>query len=217
MLNPRRQRDALQIIFAVFLGLMVTAFIGMGVYTFFPPGLDSLQDRLTELRREQQDLRHGRVDSELSEAQRTRLDEIEKEIREGNETRREREEGWARTTSIILMILSTLVMGVSLIRADQLPVISNGLLLGGVFTMLYGMGWTVASRESQLRFWLMAFALLVTLGLGYVRFVRVRAPRPTGPEAAGKPDAGLQNLEGRVAEIERRLDAAGEAFRGHSG
>lgn len=31
-------------------------------------------------------------------------------------------------------------MAISLVRADQLPVISNGLLLGGVFTMLYGVG-----------------------------------------------------------------------------
>lgn len=144
--------------------------------------------------------------------QRARLGEIEKEMREATETQRESQQGWARTTSIILVILSTLVMGISLVRADQLPVISNGLLLGGVFTMLYGMGWTVASGESQLRFWVIAFALLVTLGLGYVRFVRVA--RPAGGEAAAVADAEMQNLESTVAELERRVEAAADVFRG---
>ena len=62
-------------------------------------------------------------------------------------------------------------MAVSLIRADRLSVISNGLLLGGVLTMLYGTGWTLASGDSRARFWVMAVALLITLLLGYVRFV----------------------------------------------
>jgi hypothetical protein len=48
---------------------------------------------------------------------------------------REAREDWGRSTSIILIVLATLTMVVSLVRAEQLPVISNGLLLAGVFTV----------------------------------------------------------------------------------
>jgi hypothetical protein len=211
--HPRRQRDALQILFAFFLGLMVAAFVGMGVYTFYPSGLEDLQERAKELRFEQQDLRHGRATSELSAAQRTRLEAVENELREIEDTRRQRQETWARNSSIVLVLLSTLVMGISLVRAEQLPVISNGLLLGGVFTMIYGTGWTFASGESQLRFWITAFALLVTLGLGYLRFVRHREATSETHRLPTTASGDLSGLETRVERLERQLDAVGDALR----
>lgn len=212
MTQPQQQRNALQVIFAFFLGLMVTAFIGIGVYTFYPPGTDEIDDRLEELRLEEQDLRFdGRPQLDLSEEQRARIKEIDAETRELGDRRRERQERWTRDSSVILVLLSTLVMAVSMVRADQLPVISNGLLLGGVFTMLYGTAWTLASGESQLRFWVMAFALLVTLGLGWMRFVR--GQRARHQIAAAGPVADVSGLEARVGELERKLAAAGDAFR----
>ena len=51
-----RQRYALQVIFSFFLGLMVTAFIGVGVNTFFPPPESEYQDRLEDLERAQEDI-----------------------------------------------------------------------------------------------------------------------------------------------------------------
>ena len=107
-----------------------------------------------------------------------------------------------------------MVMGVSLIRADQLPVINNGLLLGGVFTMLYGTGWTLASGDSQLRFWVMAFALLITLALGYVRFVRERRLPEKITLAGSGGEVG--DLAERLAVLERRVDAAADAMKRES-
>lgn len=207
---PDKPRRALQLIFTFFLGLMVAAFIGIGVYTFYDPPGDPLEDPARELRDQQREIRDARRTEGLTEEQQAELTRLSEEIREMEDRARQAREDWARTTSIILIVLATGVMGVSLIRADQLPVISNGLLLGGVFTMLYGTGWTLASGDSQLRFWVVAFALLVTLGLGYVRFVRRQAETATAPTAAAAP-AGA--LEARVDDLERRLDAMGRALR----
>ena len=99
-------------------------------------------------------------------------------------------------------------MGISLVRADELPVINNGLLLGGVFTMLYGTGWTLASGDSLLRFWVMLVALLITLGLGYVRFVRRR-----GGVAGTQASVEVGDLATRVEALERKLDATADALR----
>jgi len=208
MVVSSKRPQALQLIFAFFLGLMVTAFIGVGVYTFYPSDLESLEDEARDLRTRQQEIRDARGDAGLTEEQQAELSELNDQLREADRKRREHSESWARTTSIILIILATCVMGVSLVRADQLPVISNGLLLGGVFTMLYGTGWTLASGDSRLRFWVMAFALLVTLALGYVRFVRGR-----GDAAAPVASGEVGDLAVRVEALERKVESAGEAMK----
>jgi hypothetical protein len=208
MTAPGKQRNALQLIFAFFLGLMVTAFIGIGVYTFHGPPGDPADDPARELRDRQQVIRDGRGVDGLSSEQQAEYEQLNEEIRRAESLAREAEEAWARSTSIILIILATVVMGISLVRADELPVINNGLLLGGVFTMLYGTGWTLASGDSMLRFWVMLFALMITLGLGYLRFVRGRAVRGE----SGTPGE-IGDLATRVEALERKLDATADALR----
>jgi hypothetical protein len=119
---------------------------------------------------------------------------------------------------VILIVFATLAMGVSLVRADQLPVISNGLLLGGLFTMLYGVGWIVATDTSIARFLVMTAALVITLGLGYVRFVRrgTTSPSPSPVVGSAIPETeGLAHIERRVRELEERMNEAAHAL-GHS-
>jgi hypothetical protein len=110
------------------------------------------------------------------------------------------------------MVTATLAMVVSLVRASQLPVISNGLLLGGVFTMLYSVGWIIATDSSYARFGVMAVALLITLALGYIRFVRGGKTVASGL-GAETPDAGeLADIELRLRELEARVSDAGQAL-----
>jgi membrane protein implicated in regulation of membrane protease activity len=109
-------------------------------------------------------------------------------------------------------VLATLAMAISLIAAAQLPVISNGLLMGGVFTMLYGVGWVIVSGTSTTRFIVMTLALVITLALGYVRFVR--RPRPAETQSAGAtaPIGEFVDLEQRVRTLEERMVQAATAL-----
>lgn len=43
----------LQTIFSIFLGLMVAAFVGVGVYTFYPPPQQAFAREIQELNREE--------------------------------------------------------------------------------------------------------------------------------------------------------------------
>ncbi len=99
-------------------------------------------------------------------------------------------------------------MAISLIRAEQLPIVSNGLLLGGVFTMIYGVGWIVMSTASYARFGVLTAALGITLTLGYVRFVGHRPVARHAPPT----QTGLEDLERRVAALEQRLDDGARAL-----
>jgi hypothetical protein len=155
----------------------------------------------------------------------TQQAEMDRLIAEQNTLRRTidvERKGWARVTSIILVVLATLVMSVSLVRSEQLRVLSNGLLLGGLFTMIYGVGWVIFSGSSVTRFAVMAFALVVAIGLGYAKFVRGRAteapPAASGRLIpAGTGDVALANLETRVSALEERAAAAAVALGGPQG
>ena len=46
---PNIGRGVLQAIFAVFLGLMITAVVGVGVYTFHPNPADDAQEQINDL------------------------------------------------------------------------------------------------------------------------------------------------------------------------
>lgn len=203
----------LHVIFAIFLGLMVTAFVGVGVYTFLPAPWDAVQQRLTELTREEQLLGSERSPDALTADERDALEAARAERYRIEDERRIAQRRWMQTTSIVLVVVATLVMALSLTRPVRLPVISNGLLLSGVFTMLYGVGWIVASESSTLRFLVLTAALAVTLAMGYLRFVRGAAPAavPAMPGQLG--DADLAVLLERLDRLEARLADAGRALR----
>ncbi len=182
-----RTNTALQVIFAFFLGLVVVAFVGIGVNTFYPEPI----------------WYDGMPESQWSQ--------------------------WRLVTGIILLVCATLLLVVSLLLPESQGVLSNGVLLGGVFTMVYAVGMTVSSDRSVVRFVVAGAALAVTIGVGYLKFVRGRrraaaaaaAAVPAAVDggvpagAAGEPgSAPVGDLAGRLAVVERKLDALGQALRG---
>jgi hypothetical protein len=202
----------LRTIFAFFLGLMLTAFVGVGVYTFHPPP-QRFDNEIRDLGRKEQAIRDTRAPNEMTSAARDSLQAIERRRSEAIDAAAAARIPWARTTSITLIIVATLAMAASLIGADRLHVISNGLLLGGVFLMLYGVGWIIATDTSVARFVVITIALAITLGLAYARFVR-RAPRTAVAAAPGSAEAhDSSDLERRVRALEERLSAAATALR----
>lgn len=204
--------SGLQTLFAIFLGLMVTAFIGVGVYTFYPPPDRQFRAQIESLDRQQQAIRNSQPENALTPADRAQMQKIIDERNRIQDATRASTEAWAGRTSIILVALATITMALSLTAVAQLPVISNGLLMGGVFTMLYGVAWVIASGTSATRFIVMTFALVITLGLGYLRFVRRRATAEARAGGATAPTGDFSDLEQRVRTLEERMVQAATAL-----
>ena len=175
------QRDLgtsmLQVIFSFFLGLVVTAFIGVGVNTFYPePEYDYPFE--------------GDYSS------------------------------YRLTTSIILLVCATLVMLLSLAISNLGPVLANGALLGGLFTMIYAVGIGVASGGQWPRFVVLTVALVITLAVGWWKFSRGRTsyPAPAGgavPAGGPVPAGGAgwsEPAEARLSAVEAKLAALGRAL-----
>jgi len=209
-----RQHYALQTIFSFFLGLMVVALVGVGVNTFYPSPATQYDKELQQLYQKQSTIStKSSVPSATVDAEQA---QVQAQINDLQSKSQVAQEPWMVNTSIILVFFATLVMGISLIRSDQLRVLSNGLLLGGLFTMVYGSGWVIASGSSIARFLVILFALGVTLALGYLKFVRGAKAAAMAPvTAVGAPVAGsaeIGDLTGRVTALEDRLAAAASAF-----
>jgi hypothetical protein len=211
-----RQNSALQTIFSFFLGLMVVAFIGVGVNTFYPSPADQYMKPMRDLSQKQEAAGRQAAPGNYSAAQQARMDSLTAAQNALNERQQAEIKDWARGTSIILVIFSTLVLIVSLVQSERLRVISNGLLLGGLFTMVYGVGWVIFSGNSVARFWVIFFALVVAIGLGYAKFVRGRKGRggPEGGATAAVDDVAWSALSARVALLEQRAAAAAAAWSG---
>lgn len=73
-----RQGTGLQTIFGILLGLMVTAFIGVGVQTFYPSPQEQHRRRLVERDRQEQAIRNAKAPDDLTPADRTRLQAIQR-------------------------------------------------------------------------------------------------------------------------------------------
>lgn len=216
MANLDRQQYALQTIFSFFLGLMTVAFVGVGVNTFYPSPAERYTRQMREMSRQQESLSQKAAPGSYSAAEQARLDSLRAAQDAIVERQQAEMKDWARVTSIILVIFATLVLVVSLLLSEQLRVISNGLLLGGLFTMVYGAGWVVFSGNSVARFWVISFALIVSIGLGYMKFVRHRR-RKEGvrlESSAPTDDGVLDALAARVAALEQRASAAAAALTG---
>lgn len=209
MPDPRRD-TGLRTIFSFFLGLMLTAFVGVGVYTFHgPPQQHEAQIR--DLNRQQAALRSAKAGAALTPAEQAQIQEMESRRTALADSASEARKPWGRSTSMILIVFATLIMAVSLVRADELPVITNGLLLGGLFTMLYGVGWILSTDTSVTRFLVMTAALLITLSLGYARFVRRRAAA-TAPSVDTGGGEDLDAIEARLRNLEERMNDAARAL-----
>lgn len=158
---------ALQIIFGFFLGLVVVAFVGIGVNTFYPE--PSYLD----------------YDAPVFSQ-------------------------WRLITGIILLVLATAILVISLALPAHQAVITNGLLLGGVFTMVYAVGMTVTSDQSIWRFVVVAVALLVTIVIGYLKFAKPwRGPAAVAAQPSEEP---ASELAARLSSLEHRFDALRRAL-----
>jgi hypothetical protein len=154
---------------------------------------------------------NSKAPADLTPAERAKIQEIRDQINKTQDAMQVAMAPWGRTASIILIVFATLAMAISLIRSDQLPVLSNGLLLGGVFTMVYGVGMIIATTTSVARFTVMTVALVITLVLGYVRFVRSKV-RSAAQVGAMPSSEELVNIDQRVRAIEKRMDDAANAL-----
>jgi hypothetical protein len=192
------------------------------VYTFHPNPGQETQDQIQALYDERAAIDgcsgptpgECRTWNQLTTAERARTKAIDAQITSLQRVAEEKSSQWRMSTSVILIVIATMLMAVALALGDSVTVLSNGILLGGLFTMLYGVGWGLASGNSVTRFLVLVAALVVSLALGYLKFVRGR--RPAGPAEVPGASASVaaQTQIGEHEEMAQLSGAGTPAGRG---
>ena len=163
----------LRLVYTFFLGVMLALFVGLGIQTFYPPPERPEYPISLELK----------APAEATPEEQQQQREFEQEIREYEKAY----EGYNRTVSILATSSAVILLGLSLLLERKSLVLTNGVMLGGLFTLLYGLGRGLASRDTSTTFVTVAVSLVVVLFLGYRRFLRPREEAPHPGVSPGTP------------------------------
>lgn len=154
----------LKIVYTLFIGVLLAIFVGVGIAAFYPspePPETPLLIELYELPTEPS------CDPTIS----AQLEKEQKEFNEALKIFEEKLEKYNRNVSIIALIAAILVLIISLTLFRQILIIADGLLLGGVITLLYSVVRVFGSGDDKLRFLVVSVGLAVSLILGYLKFI----------------------------------------------
>lgn len=147
----------LKALYSVFIGILVVSFIGFGVAAFYPAP-ESPEPPQAPLTTPDDSENRG----DQTEAQQ----EYEQRLEEHRQDRSE----YVRNISVILVLLSILVLVIGLMSLSGLSVVDDGLLIGGILTLLYGVGRSFEAGDERLTFAAIAVSLVTAIVVGYKKF-----------------------------------------------
>lgn len=154
---------ALQVLYMVFLGIIIAVFCGLGIDTFYPG--PKAPDYPAVLQNAQYKTAPATVQTAEEIAAQKSFDAAQKQYQEDLKPH-------SRNASIIAILLAVVALTLSLTVLVKWEVIANGVLLGGIFTMGYSIILGMMSEDTRFRFFLVAAGVLIALILGYMKFIR---------------------------------------------
>lgn len=151
----------LNTLYALAIALLVVAFVGFGISAFHPE--PEYPEPPPELQFEGFSTEEGPTDDEKK---------LMIEQREQEEAFQERLSDYNRVVSSVSIGLAVVLLVGSLLWISGVPVIGDGLTLGAVFTLFYGLIRALMTQDETFRFVAVTVGLVVVLALVYWRFVR---------------------------------------------
>lgn len=147
----------LKLVYTFFLGILLAIFVGVGINTFYPgPKAPEYPIELNTYGKE--------LTTQQAVLQRT----FDKKQRQHEEKMKP----YNRNVSILTLISAVIFLVISIVFEKRMKIISDGIMLGGLFTLLYSIGRGFASEDSKYVFLVVTVGLIVVLYLGYHRFVQ---------------------------------------------
>ncbi|MEW5705887.1 MAG: hypothetical protein AB1743_03690 [Actinomycetota bacterium] len=161
----------LKIIYTIFLGTLLVIFVGVGIETFYPEPKYPTYPIIAE-------------EPAFSSGSPSTQKEREARIRE-EQTKLEKQDREFRNklgayNSVVFLISLAFAISfliVSLLLADKLMVIADGLLLGGMLTLIYSVGRGMMASD-KFRFTALSISLVIALLLGYIKFIHPLKEKP---------------------------------------
>lgn len=158
----------LKIAYSFFLGILLAIFVGVGIAAFYPqPASPKYPTELNMINKEP-----------TSEQQ-----ALQREFDVKQQAWEDQMKPYNRNVSVIALAAAVTFVAIGLLFETRIKVLADGLVLGGIFTLIYSLGRGFAAQNSKYSFVMATIALIIALILGYLRFIR-----PTQPtHKANKP------------------------------
>ncbi len=153
----------IKLIYTLFLGLLLALFVGMGIRAFYAPPKPpdySVAPYSTPIKEPLI------PDVETPAQKQTR--EQAKKVQDNYQAASKL---YARNVSLISLAFAIVLLVVSLMSATKIDIISDGILLGGVFILLYSIGVGFASDDTKYQFMVVTAGLIIAFVLGYMKFI----------------------------------------------
>lgn len=146
--------NILKIVYTFFLGIFIALFIGLGISTFYEGPLQP------------------EYPSEVSMEKTPQTVPTEAQLRYETDMKQYQVDyqSYSRNVSIIALASSVLLLVVSFILVGRNKVMTNGIMLGGLFTLVYAIIRAGMSEDTKYTFVAVTVGLAVVIYLGYRRF-----------------------------------------------
>src|SRR4030042_1653522 len=162
--NKPKDKDAvLKLIYTFLIGIFVVLFVGVGIAAFYPE--PKFPEAPTAIKYGSPESIKSGEQSEETKAEIEKFDKEEKEYQIQSRI-------YNRNVSIIALTASILIVIASPTLFKEILLIADGLLLGGVFTLLYSVGRGFGAEDNKFRFVVVTVGLIISLILGYVKFIQ---------------------------------------------
>jgi len=146
-----------KVLYKLFLALMIALFVGFGISVFYTS--PKSPDFPTELQTKNPDsftAEQNKINDEYNQQQQTYLDQFPL---------------YSRNVSAIAIGFSILLLILSLTLLIGVEIIGDGVLFGGLFTLIYGIIRGFMSEDSKYQFIVVTVGLIIAVALGYIKFI----------------------------------------------
>jgi hypothetical protein len=174
-----------RVLYIIFLGLLVALFVGWAMDSMFPtpkweteyPDVQQYKDQpMPPSEQELSVLTYDQRVARMQEFDTTKAayDEWKKDYDAKQKEFNTKMETQGRNVALYSLVIAVAVTMASLWYSGKLQIITEGMLLGGIFTLMYSIGWTMA-RAPRIAVLTVGISLVVTIIVGYMKFVKKSA------------------------------------------
>ena len=148
----------LQILFIIFIGLLLALFTGLGIAAFYPgPTAPTYQVPTSA----------SQTPVDVSGPDTTYQQQMD--------TYDAKQKTYARNVAATSVVAAAIFLVLGLAVLAGVALIGDGFMLGGIFTLFYAIIRSSEAQSSRLEFAVVGISLLAVLAIAYLRFVRPNA------------------------------------------
>lgn len=153
----------LKIIYTVFIGILLATFVGVGIAAFYP-GPTAPEAPVS--------VKYPRPNETLTSTESAQILQEQETYDKAFKVYQQEQKNYNRNVSIISLVAAFIILTVSLTLVREIQLITDGLLLGGVLSLGYSIIMGFNTGDDKFRFVVVTVGLVVSLLLGYLKFIR---------------------------------------------